>query len=67
MSEPVNLLRIRDVCARVGLCRTTIYDKMAAGSFPKPVYPAPGAPRWRSDTIAAYIEALGAPSEREAA
>ena len=54
----VTLLTIKAVCTRTSLCRTTIYDLLAKGEFPKPTYPAPRAPRWRSDEIAAYIERL---------
>ena len=56
----VSLLPIRDVMRRVGLARVTIYSRMAKGAFPRPCYPAPRAPRWRSDEIADYIERLSA-------
>ena len=38
----VILLKVREVMARVGLSRPSIYARMAAGAFPKPIYPAPG-------------------------
>ena len=56
----IELLRIADVMTRVGLARSTIYELMAAGEFPRPCYPSPGAPRWRSDEIAAWIDELSA-------
>ena len=56
----VNLVNVKAVCARTGLSRTSIYDLMAAGRFPKPTYPAPRAPRWRSDEVTAWIERLSA-------
>ena len=34
MSEPITLLRVRDVCTHVALSRSTIYEEMAAGTFP---------------------------------
>ncbi len=54
------LLSVREVCRRVGLSRPSIYTRMAAGRFPRPIYPAPRAPRWRSDEIAEWIERLSA-------
>ena len=59
----VNLLNIKAVLARTSLCRTSVYSMMAAGRFPKPTYPAPRAPRWRSDEVTAWIDMLSA--ERE--
>lgn len=58
------LLRLKDVMRLVGLSRSTIYVRLAAGKFPAPVYPAPNLPRWRSDTLQEWIDGL---SERQAA
>ena len=58
MPQEITLLPVAEVCRRVGLSRPSIYRAMAAGHFPKPTYPAPRAPRWRSDEIAAYIDSL---------
>ena len=66
-ASEIHLLRVRDVCERTGLSRSTIYERLAAGRFPKPLYPAPGAPRWRSDEIAAWIESLSAERDERAA
>ena len=54
----VTLLNIKAVRGRVGVSRTTIYKLLAKGTFPKPTYPAPHMPRWRSDEIDKYIERL---------
>ena len=59
-TNEIILLHVREVCRRVGLSRPSIYKRMAVGAFPKPVYPTPRAPRWRSDEIAEYIENLSA-------
>ena len=64
---PVSLLKIGAVMQRSGLARVTIYKRMAAGTFPRPVYPAPRAPRWRSDEIASWIERLSAEREDQGA
>ena len=61
----ISLLKIHEVMARVGLSRSVIYLKVSAGKFPRPVYPAKKAPRWRSDVISAWIEGL--PEDRAAA
>ena len=60
MNEPTSLLRIRDVCQRVGLSRTAVYDKMAEGDFPQPVRLSTRNVRWRSDEIAAWIDRVSA-------
>ena len=52
----VTLLRISDVCRRTGLARSTIYERMADGKFPKQVKISPFTARWRSDVIDAWIE-----------
>ncbi len=54
------LLKLSDVCRRVAVGRVTVYERMKHGDFPRPCYPAPRAPRWRSDEIAEYIERLSA-------
>ena len=58
MDQPIILLTVKQVAARLGLSRTSIYDGVAAGQLPPPVYPTPRAPRWRSDEIDAHIERL---------
>ena len=35
-SLPVRLIRLPEVMHRVGLCRTSIYMRIAAGRFPAP-------------------------------
>ena len=37
MDAPVLILLLPDICARTGLSRSTIYVRVADGSFPKPV------------------------------
>lgn len=59
-SPEITLFKIAEVMRRVGLSRPSIYARMSAGAFPRPVYPAKRAPRWRSDEIATYIEQLTA-------
>lgn len=51
------ILRIRDVCAVTGLARTTVYEAIARGDFPRPIkLLGARASGWRSDEISDYIE-----------
>ena len=56
-------LRLKDVQARVGLSRSTIYVNISNGVFPKPVRIGARAVAWLSDDISAWIDAKVA-SER---
>jgi prophage regulatory protein len=47
-------LRRSEVESATGLGRSTIYDKMAAGLFPKPVPLSGGAVGWLESEIAAW-------------
>ena len=62
MHQDVSLLTLNDVCKRVGLSRATVYRVMKdpARRFPKPCQPWPGAKRWRSDEIRAWIDGVSA-------
>jgi prophage regulatory protein len=54
-AQPVTLLRIADVVARVGLSRTVVYEREAAGDFPRRVSLGPRCVAWRSDEIERWI------------
>ena len=54
---PVRFMRLNEVIALVGLARSTIYDRMAAGTFPRSRDLGGGTVRWRSDEIDAWFEA----------
>ena len=54
----VHLLRLPDVEKATGLSRMTIEREVKAGRFPRPVYPTQATRAWRSDEIAAWIDAL---------
>lgn len=49
------LLRMADVCAAVGLSRSSVYAKVAEGSFPRPVKIAQRAVRWRASDVVAWL------------
>ena len=49
------ILRLPEVLARVGLSRSTVYQRMAAGDFPASARLTPNSVGWRSDDIDAWI------------
>lgn len=55
--EAARMLRRREVEARTGLARSTIYDWMRAGRFPRPVSLGSRAVRWREQDIDQWIAA----------
>jgi prophage regulatory protein len=56
--EAVRLLRIRDVCAWTSLSRAALYRMVQQGDFPHPRKLGPQVVAWRSDEVAAWIDAL---------
>lgn len=50
------VLRLREVERTTGIKRSTIYEGIEAGTFPKPIPLAPRAVGWVSDEIEAWIE-----------
>ena len=53
---PVNrILRLPEVRARVGICRASIYQHMAQGSFPRPVALGLRARGWLEHEIDAWL------------
>ena len=51
-----NLLRLHQVIQRTGYRRSTIYEKIALGTFPTPVHLGPRAVAWLSSEIDQWIE-----------
>lgn len=50
--------RLPAVKAKTGLSRSTIYELMAAGRFPKSVKLGPKSVGWVDDEVDEYIDAL---------
>jgi prophage regulatory protein len=48
------LLRLSDVCAAVAVSRSTIYKRVAEGTFPAPVRISERSVRWRSEDLEAW-------------
>lgn len=57
---PERLLKLRDVRAMTSLGTSTIYRKMAAGTFPRPRQLSEACVRWRESEILKWIDALPA-------
>lgn len=51
------LLRLPEVLSLTGLSRATLERLILAGDFPMPVRPTPCTRAWRSDEVAAWIDA----------
>ncbi|QUT04818.1 AlpA family phage regulatory protein [Sphingobium phenoxybenzoativorans] len=50
-----NFCRLADVKARTRLSRTTIYRRIAAGSFPRPVQLSAGLVAWYESDIDSWV------------
>jgi prophage regulatory protein len=55
MSDTDRILRLPDVITLTGLGRTSIYQGIKDGDFPKPVKLTKHAVGWRSSEITAWI------------
>lgn len=53
---PERILRRPEVESRVGLSRSTIYESMALGEFPKPIKIGRRAVGWPESSIAAWLD-----------
>jgi prophage regulatory protein len=60
MPEPDRILRIQAVLDRTGLRRSTLYRKIAEGSFPRQVKISRNGCGWRETEVARWIADLGA-------
>jgi prophage regulatory protein len=56
MDTNVKLLRIADVSIKTTLAKSTIWLKMAEGSFPKPTKLSPAINVWKESDIDEWIE-----------
>ena len=52
----MKLLTVREVCALLQISRTSLYDWLAAGRFPKPIHLKQNVPRWRESDVLAWLE-----------
>jgi len=57
MREPDRIIRLRTVLARTGLSRSTIYRKIAEGTFPPQIKISTNGTGWRESEINRWIAA----------
>lgn len=55
--NPIRILRLPEVMARVGICRASIYLRIADGSFPKQISLGARAVGWLESDIDAWLAA----------
>lgn len=56
---PVKILRLQIVSQRTGLSRSTIYRKIADGTFPRPFQISSRAIGWKAEDVENWINHLG--------
>lgn len=66
MATPVRLLRRREVETLTALPRSTLYEKVAEGSFPRPVKIGRKAVAWFESEVAAWQADRAAERDRAA-
>lgn len=54
----IRLIRRAEVIARVGLCKASIYNRMNAGEFPRPISIGGGRVAWLESDIDNFITNL---------
>lgn len=57
MNEQTRLISIKKVCEIAGLCKTEVYKRMAADTFPKSVQLSAKCVRWSENEIYAWTQA----------
>jgi prophage regulatory protein len=55
-SPPVKMLRRKEVEERTGLKRSTIYDHVKRGTFPRPIHLGPKVIGWIESEVDAWID-----------
>jgi len=53
--NPIHILRLPEVLARIGLCRASIYDHMTRGLFPKQIIIGSRAVGWLEHEVDAWF------------
>ena len=57
-TEPKKLLRIDEVMAVTGFKKSTVYERMKSGGFPKPIHLSRRAVAWREQDVQQWIRSL---------
>jgi prophage regulatory protein len=55
MREPERIVRLKTVLARTGLSRSTIYRKIAEGTFPPPLKISANGSGWHESDINRWV------------
>ncbi|MER8697490.1 AlpA family phage regulatory protein [Mesorhizobium opportunistum] len=55
MSEPDRIIRLKTVLARTGLSRSTIYRKIAEGTFPAQIKISVNGAGWRESDVNRWV------------
>jgi prophage regulatory protein len=55
-NKKLKLEKAKSICQRVAFGRTTLWQKVKNGEFPKPLDQGNGRKAWRSDEVDAWIE-----------
>ena len=55
MDNPERIIRMKAVKARYGLSRSTLYNRIATGEFPRPVALGPRSVGWIESEIDSWI------------
>jgi prophage regulatory protein len=58
LSNGATLLRFSDVILATSIGSSTIYRKIAANQFPRPLRLGPGSVRWRASEVVEWIDGL---------
>ena len=56
LEQPERLLRLAEVCRRVGLGKSMIYEMIRQDRFPPPYKISPFASRWSEREVVAWID-----------
>ncbi|MGH7023488.1 MAG: helix-turn-helix transcriptional regulator [Caulobacteraceae bacterium] len=55
MSDPDRIIRLKTVLARTGLSRSTLYRKIAEGTFPRQLKISVHGAGWRESAVGLWI------------
>lgn len=56
MSNPEKIIRLKTVLARTGLSRSTLYRKIADGTFPHQIKISVHGAGWRESAVSSWID-----------
>lgn len=56
MREPDRIIRLKSVLSRTGLTRSTLYRKIAEGSFPAQIKISVNGAGWHESEISRWVE-----------